>query len=185
MGVNQCQWTPQILALCWSFFIECISNWCVLEQFVSKHSSAGLFPFLCLWLCVSTSLHFDFWSQGREDLCALQMQPDQHNPGCSSPETRLGRGQGVSLTKQWCKPASWGQTNENCILSGAVWSESYSFNLYKMSWLYRDGEWDFNWCDVGWLRENFDHTYMEEHVRICHFRNHYEVSRSITAVNEH
>lgn len=39
-----------------------------------------------------------------------------------------------------------------------------------------DGEWDFNWCDVGWLRENFDHTYMEEHVRVNHFRNHYEVS---------
>ncbi|XP_030625769.1 putative tubulin polyglutamylase TTLL9 [Chanos chanos] len=40
-----------------------------------------------------------------------------------------------------------------------------------------DAEWDFNWCDVGWLRENFDHSYMEEHVRICHFRNHYELTR--------
>uniref|UniRef100_A0A3Q1F6N5 Tubulin--tyrosine ligase-like protein 9 n=1 Tax=Acanthochromis polyacanthus TaxID=80966 RepID=A0A3Q1F6N5_9TELE len=40
-----------------------------------------------------------------------------------------------------------------------------------------DGEWDFNWCDVGWLRENFGHTYMEEHVRINHFRNHYELTR--------
>ncbi|XP_020487991.1 probable tubulin polyglutamylase TTLL9 [Labrus bergylta] len=40
-----------------------------------------------------------------------------------------------------------------------------------------DGEWDFNWCDVGWLRENFDHSYMEEHVRINHFRNHYELTR--------
>ncbi|KAF5909022.1 putative tubulin polyglutamylase TTLL9 isoform X1, partial [Clarias magur] len=40
-----------------------------------------------------------------------------------------------------------------------------------------DGEWDFNWCDVGWLRENFDHSYMEEHVRISHFRNHYELTR--------
>ncbi|TSP68483.1 putative tubulin polyglutamylase TTLL9 [Bagarius yarrelli] len=43
--------------------------------------------------------------------------------------------------------------------------------------MYSDDEWDFNWCDVGWLRENFDHTYMEEHVRICHFRNHYELTR--------
>uniref|UniRef100_A0A3Q1BF18 Tubulin--tyrosine ligase-like protein 9 n=1 Tax=Amphiprion ocellaris TaxID=80972 RepID=A0A3Q1BF18_AMPOC len=43
--------------------------------------------------------------------------------------------------------------------------------------LYNDGEWDFNWCDVGWLRENFGHTYMEEHVRINHFRNHYELTR--------
>uniref|UniRef100_A0A3Q3KPF8 Tubulin--tyrosine ligase-like protein 9 n=1 Tax=Monopterus albus TaxID=43700 RepID=A0A3Q3KPF8_MONAL len=40
-----------------------------------------------------------------------------------------------------------------------------------------DGEWDFNWCDVSWLRENFDHLYMEEHVRINHFRNHYELTR--------
>ncbi|XP_056097443.1 probable tubulin polyglutamylase TTLL9 [Rhinichthys klamathensis goyatoka] len=40
-----------------------------------------------------------------------------------------------------------------------------------------EGDWDFNWCDVGWLRENFDHSYMEEHVRICHFRNHYELTR--------
>jgi hypothetical protein len=39
-----------------------------------------------------------------------------------------------------------------------------------------EGEWDFYWCDVSWLRENFDHTYMDEHVRISHFRNHYEVS---------
>ncbi|XP_037667219.1 probable tubulin polyglutamylase TTLL9 isoform X3 [Choloepus didactylus] len=41
-----------------------------------------------------------------------------------------------------------------------------------------EGEWDFYWCDVSWLRENFDHTYMDEHVRISHFRNHYEVARS-------
>ncbi|XP_069382159.1 probable tubulin polyglutamylase TTLL9 isoform X2 [Paralichthys olivaceus] len=40
-----------------------------------------------------------------------------------------------------------------------------------------DGEWDFNWCDVGWLRENFDNSYMEEHVRVNHFRNHYELTR--------
>ncbi|XP_057219037.1 probable tubulin polyglutamylase TTLL9 isoform X2 [Triplophysa rosa] len=43
--------------------------------------------------------------------------------------------------------------------------------------LKEDGEWDFNWCDVGWLRENFDHSYMGEHMRICHFRNHYELTR--------
>ncbi|XP_034446414.1 probable tubulin polyglutamylase TTLL9 isoform X4 [Hippoglossus hippoglossus] len=40
-----------------------------------------------------------------------------------------------------------------------------------------DADWDFNWCDVGWLRENFDHSYMEEHVRVNHFRNHYELTR--------
>ena len=46
---------------------------------------------------------------------------------------------------------------------------------------YSEGEWDFYWCDVSWLRENFDHTYMDEHVRISHFRNHYEVSLSFLA----
>ncbi|XP_058541210.1 probable tubulin polyglutamylase TTLL9 isoform X2 [Neofelis nebulosa] len=40
-----------------------------------------------------------------------------------------------------------------------------------------EGDWDFYWCDVSWLRENFDHTYMDEHVRISHFRNHYELTR--------
>lgn len=40
-----------------------------------------------------------------------------------------------------------------------------------------DGEWDFYWCDVGWMREHFDHCYLEEHQRVCHFRNHYELSR--------
>ncbi|EDV25531.1 uncharacterized protein TRIADDRAFT_23726, partial [Trichoplax adhaerens] len=40
-----------------------------------------------------------------------------------------------------------------------------------------ESDWDFYWCDVGWLRENFDHMFMEEHVRICHFRNHYELTR--------
>lgn len=38
-------------------------------------------------------------------------------------------------------------------------------------------EWDFYWCDVGWMREHFDHCYLEEHQRVCHFRNHYEISR--------
>ena len=40
-----------------------------------------------------------------------------------------------------------------------------------------DGEWDFYWCDVAWMREHFDHCYLEEHQRVCHFRNHYELSR--------
>ncbi|KAJ8358278.1 hypothetical protein AAFF_G00017150, partial [Aldrovandia affinis] len=33
----------------------------------------------------------------------------------------------------------------------------------------QDEEWDFHWCDVGWLRENYGHAYLEDHVRICHF----------------
>ncbi|XP_063716020.1 probable tubulin polyglutamylase TTLL9 [Symsagittifera roscoffensis] len=38
-------------------------------------------------------------------------------------------------------------------------------------------DWDFYWCDVGWMREVFDHCYMDEGARICHFRNHYELTR--------
>lgn len=39
-----------------------------------------------------------------------------------------------------------------------------------------DGEWDFNWCDLSWFRENY-FSYMDEHVRINHFRNCYELTR--------
>ncbi|XP_063681008.1 probable tubulin polyglutamylase TTLL9 [Bolinopsis microptera] len=39
------------------------------------------------------------------------------------------------------------------------------------------GDWDFYWADVGWMREVFDHCYMEEHMRLNHFRNHYELTR--------
>jgi len=38
----------------------------------------------------------------------------------------------------------------------------------------REGDWDLYWCDVGWMKEYFDHYYMEEHMKLCHFRNHYE-----------
>ncbi len=38
-------------------------------------------------------------------------------------------------------------------------------------------DWDFYWCDVGWMKDHFDQCYFEEHQRICHFRNHYEISR--------
>eukprot|EP00736_Rhodelphis_marinus_P007980 Rmarinus@m.3497 len=38
-------------------------------------------------------------------------------------------------------------------------------------------DWDINWCDTGWMRENFDHIHLEEHQRVNHFRNHYELTR--------
>ncbi|XP_077982124.1 putative tubulin polyglutamylase TTLL9 isoform X3 [Glandiceps talaboti] len=40
-----------------------------------------------------------------------------------------------------------------------------------------DGDFDFYWAEVGWMREYFDHCYLEEHVKINHFRNHYELTR--------
>ncbi|KAG7513259.1 putative tubulin polyglutamylase TTLL9 isoform X1 [Solea senegalensis] len=39
-----------------------------------------------------------------------------------------------------------------------------------------NGEWDFSWCDLSWFRDNY-FSYMEEHVRINHFRKCYELTR--------
>jgi len=38
-------------------------------------------------------------------------------------------------------------------------------------------DWDFYWCDVSWLRENFDSSFLGENQKICHFRNHFELTR--------
>ncbi|KAH9503429.1 putative tubulin polyglutamylase ttll9 [Bulinus truncatus] len=39
------------------------------------------------------------------------------------------------------------------------------------------GAWDFYWADVWWMKEIFDRAYLEDQVRINHFRNHYELTR--------
>jgi len=38
-------------------------------------------------------------------------------------------------------------------------------------------DWDVAWVDTGWIRENFDSMHLEEHQRLNHFRNHYELTR--------
>ena len=38
-------------------------------------------------------------------------------------------------------------------------------------------EWEFNWADVFWIRENLDQFRMGEHQRVNHYRNHYELTR--------
>ncbi|XP_071824335.1 probable tubulin polyglutamylase TTLL9 isoform X2 [Apostichopus japonicus] len=40
-----------------------------------------------------------------------------------------------------------------------------------------DNDFDLFWADRGWMREYFDQCFMEDHVRINHFRNHYELTR--------
>ena len=40
-----------------------------------------------------------------------------------------------------------------------------------------DSDWDVAWVDTGWIRENFDTMHLEQHQRINHFRNHYELTR--------
>ena len=40
-----------------------------------------------------------------------------------------------------------------------------------------DTDWDINWADVGWIRDFYDHIRFEEHQRVNHFRNHYELTR--------
>ncbi len=40
-----------------------------------------------------------------------------------------------------------------------------------------DTDWDFNWADVGWVRDFYDHIQFDDRQRINHFRNHYELTR--------
>ena len=51
--------------------------------------------------------------------------------------------------------------------------------LRARGWKETDSEtdWDVAWIDTGWLRENFDTMHLEEHQRLNHFRNHYELTR--------
>ncbi|PVD21451.1 hypothetical protein C0Q70_19624 [Pomacea canaliculata] len=38
-------------------------------------------------------------------------------------------------------------------------------------------EWDFYWCDREWMLANYDTIFLQEHQKILHFRNHYELTR--------
>lgn len=40
-----------------------------------------------------------------------------------------------------------------------------------------DTDWDFNWADVGWIRDFYDHIQFDDRQRVNHFRNHYELTR--------
>ena len=40
-----------------------------------------------------------------------------------------------------------------------------------------DTDWDINWADTAWIREFFDSIHFEDHQRVNHFRNHYELTR--------
>lgn len=40
-----------------------------------------------------------------------------------------------------------------------------------------DSEWDFIWSDKCGIQEIYDNQYLEEHVKLNHFRNHYELTR--------
>lgn len=40
-----------------------------------------------------------------------------------------------------------------------------------------DYDWDYHWADVSWVRDNYDHIRLEDHQRLNHFRNHYELTR--------
>ncbi|KAG4092404.1 TTL-domain-containing protein [Neocallimastix lanati (nom. inval.)] len=51
--------------------------------------------------------------------------------------------------------------------------------LRKRRWKETDDEieWDVYWADIRWIHENFDHVYLNDHQKINHFRNHYELTR--------
>uniref|UniRef100_A0A7S2WSR1 Tubulin--tyrosine ligase-like protein 9 n=2 Tax=Mucochytrium quahogii TaxID=96639 RepID=A0A7S2WSR1_9STRA len=40
-----------------------------------------------------------------------------------------------------------------------------------------DTDWDFNWADIGWIRDFYDHIQFDDRQRVNHFRNHYELTR--------
>ncbi|KAH8875027.1 putative tubulin polyglutamylase TTLL9 [Schistosoma japonicum] len=43
--------------------------------------------------------------------------------------------------------------------------------------VYREDECDFYWCDPMTMKELFDHGLMGNITKICHFRNHFELTR--------
>lgn len=40
-----------------------------------------------------------------------------------------------------------------------------------------DTDWDFNWSDIGWVRDFYDHIQFDDRQKVNHFRNHYELTR--------
>uniref|UniRef100_A0A1I8F225 Tubulin--tyrosine ligase-like protein 9 n=1 Tax=Macrostomum lignano TaxID=282301 RepID=A0A1I8F225_9PLAT len=55
------------------------------------------------------------------------------------------------------------------------WQEVTADQSGLHSNLRENGEFDFYWIDVTLMKELFDRGFLDEHVRISHFRNHYEV----------
>ncbi|CCW61223.1 unnamed protein product [Phytomonas sp. EM1] len=51
--------------------------------------------------------------------------------------------------------------------------------MRSRGWIETESEfdWDYHWADTGWIRENYDHIRLEDHQRINHYRNHYELTR--------
>ena len=50
--------------------------------------------------------------------------------------------------------------------------------LNGLGWVHvrEDETWDLHWCNVGWVKEVYDHVHLPDYVRICHYRNHYELT---------
>jgi len=40
-----------------------------------------------------------------------------------------------------------------------------------------DTDWDFNWADIHWIRDFYDHIQFDDRQRVNHYRNHYELTR--------
>ena len=38
-------------------------------------------------------------------------------------------------------------------------------------------DWDLNWADTAWIRENFNTLKLDDAQKINHFKNHYELTR--------
>ena len=73
------------------------------------------------------------------------------------------------------KKAGWKETTRYVCSSACVSCRSIPWQVCMN--LCSNVDWDFNWADVGWIREHFDNIHMEEHQKVNHFRNHYELTR--------
>ena len=68
-------------------------------------------------------------------------------------------------------------TSIGMIENGCMLTMIQCFRTFTV-YLFSDGDWDFYWCDREWLHANYDTMFLQEHQKILHFRNHYEVSLS-------
>ncbi|CAD8194182.1 unnamed protein product [Paramecium pentaurelia] len=56
----------------------------------------------------------------------------------------------------------------NCILEA----------FKRRNWKETDGDdWDIMWAEKEWIHEVMDHIHLQQHQKINHFRNHYELTR--------
>ena len=57
------------------------------------------------------------------------------------------------------------------------WAENYAGGSAAEYNGRLDLDWDIFWADTAWIHEHYDKLRLDEHQRLNHFRNHYELTR--------